>query len=314
LGGTTIKTAVVDGTGRIVHWTGVETGAAEGPEAVIGRICTSVRQVLEESKITTRDIRGIGLGTPGPLDTRTGVVLDAVNLPRWKNVPLVEIISKETGVAATLDNDANAAAWGEYWAGAGKEVRSMVMLTLGTGIGGGVVIEDRLLRGATDTAAELGHTTINFDGPLCNCGNHGCVEAYASSPNTVRRFKEALAAGSDSSLRDRVQQGEEITTKLMHEEALKGDALCRQTLEDTGRYLGIGITNFIHTVDPERVVLSGGMIAAGDMIMAPLREEMKKRTFPVPAERVQVVWATLGDFAGVIGAAGCLLSRLETSA
>jgi len=191
----------------------------------------------------------------------------------------------------------------------------MVMLTLGTGIGGGIVIDGKVWHGSRDTAAEIGHVTIDHRGRPCACGNIGCLEAYASADSTVRRFIEVVRSGKSTNLERMVREHpEEVTSKLIHAEAVKGDALCRKIMEETGFYLGVGITSILHFLNPEMVVLTGGMIGAGEMLMAPVRRVVAERALARTREEVRIEFARLGGDAGFIGAAGCALTGSETSA
>jgi glucokinase len=242
-------------------------------------------------------------------------VVTAANLPEWDDVPLRELLRKRFNIPTVLENDANAAAWGEFWTGAGKEASSMVMLTLGTGIGGGIVLDGKLWHGFKDSAAELGHVTIDCRGRQCGCGNIGCLEAYASADSTVRRFIEAVRSGRSTNLERMVRERpEQVTSKMIHEEALKGDALCRATIEETGFYLGMGVVSILHFLNPEMVVLTGGMIGAGSMLMDPLKKVVQERALGRSREDVKIVFARLGSDAGFIGAAGCALTGSGTSA
>jgi glucokinase len=219
------------------------------------------------------------------------------------------MIMERLSIPCVLENDANAAAWGEKWVGAGKEVSSMVMMTIGTGIGGGIVIDNKLWRGANNVAAEIGHMVIQMDGPKCNCGNYGCIEAYASATAMVRRFKELLKSGISSSLKDY----DEITAKKINDAALQGDKASLNIIEETGRYLGIAIMNILHVLTPEMSVLAGGMAGSGELLMNPMRQLIQQRAFEASYKNTKIVFSELGNDAGIIGAAGCLLTKLETS-
>jgi glucokinase len=216
--------------------------------------------------------------------------------------PLLDLVrAKLKGVRCLLENDANAAAYGEKWAGVGRNVNNLVLFTLGTGIGGGVIIDGKVLHGFNDVAAELGHQVVFADGRLCGCGNHGCIEAYASAPATVRRMKEAIAAGRKTILKG------DFEAEDISKAALKGDQTAREIMEETGRLLGVVATNMLHIFNPQMVVFDGGMTAAGDLLLLPIRDEIKKRAFKASQEGVQIVFGELGSNAGLVGAAGCAL-------
>ena len=266
LGGTNIKGAVVTQEGRVLNRSRCETLADEGPDAVIGRIAGLVEKLAEDAGLSTSDLLVVGIGAPGPLSTKTGTVIEAPNLPGWINVPLRDILQEHLGVKVFVENDANAAAWGEKWVGAGRDVSSLICLTLGTGIGGGIVIDGKLLHGVDDAAGELGHMTIVPDGPLCGCGNHGCLETLASAPATARRARESIKAGGESAL-TQMCGGDlsKITAEMVNKAADSGDELAAEVMRGTAEYLGIAIASLVNLLNPEMVVLSGGMIAAGEL-------------------------------------------------
>jgi glucokinase len=315
LGGTNISAGVVDAAGKVITKHAVPLGKPKTRLEVIDNICAAAQDTLKRAGMTVEQIKGMGIATPGTLDIPTGVVVKASNLPDWENVALRDTLQRRLGIPTVLENDANAAAWGEYWIGVGRDVRSMVMLTLGTGIGGGVILDGKIWHGFKDAAAELGHTTIDHRGRKCACGNIGCLEAYASAESTVRRFIEAARSGKETNLaRTVAERPEEVTSKLIYEEALKGDVLCRQTMTETGYYLGVGIVSILHFLNPQMVVLTGGMIGAGAMLLDPAMQVVEERALARAREDVQIVFARLGSDAGFIGAAGCALNGLETSA
>jgi len=315
LGGTNINVGVTDDVGKVITKHAVPLGSPKTRHDVLDAIYRAAEETLSRAGMEADAVRAIGIATPGVLDIENGVVVKASNLPDWENVALRDLVRKRFGVPTVLENDANAAAWGEYWAGAGKEVASMVMLTLGTGIGGGIVIDGKLWHGFRDSAAEIGHVTIDYDGRKCACGNIGCLEAYASAASTVRRFIEAVRSGKSSNLERMVQERPEgVTSKMIYEEALKGDGLCRKIMEETGFYLGVGIVSVLHFLNPEMVVLTGGLTGAGSMLMDPVKRVVSERALPRFREDLQIVFARLGEDAGFIGAAGCALSGSETSA
>ena len=315
LGGTNVDVGVVDRSGKVIARHAAPLNRPKTRQEVLDAVYLATEDTLRRAGMKTDAVRAIGIATPGTLDIANGVVVSAANLPEWKDVPLRDLIKKRFDVPTVLENDANAAAWGEFWVGAGRDVKSLVMLTLGTGIGGGVVLDGKLWHGWKDSAAELGHVTIDYKGRQCVCGNIGCLEAYASADSTVRRFIESVRSGKETNLKRAFEEKpESITSRLIYEEALKGDVLCRDTLRETGFFLGVGIVTILHFLNPEMVVLTGGLIGAGPMIMDPLKKVVEERAFSRSREDVQIVFARLGTDAGVIGAAGCASIALETSA
>ncbi|MBM4082087.1 MAG: ROK family protein, partial [Planctomycetes bacterium] len=234
LGGTFIKAGIVDVKGRMVAKEKVDTCGPEGVDAVIRQIAKAASLVQKKAKVARKDILGVGIGAPGTINIAAGVVTFAPNLPGWRNIALCRKVQDALRIPTFLENDANAAAYGEKWVGVGQKVDSLVLFTLGTGIGGGIIINNEVLHGVNDAAAELGHMTVVIDGVKCGCGNLGCVEAYASVPGMVRRMKEAVAQGKPSKLAARIKKGQEITGKDIHAAAVKGDATARAIIEETG--------------------------------------------------------------------------------
>lgn len=307
LGGTNIKGGVTDAAGAVKHFESIETEGEQGRDHVLDRIAMLAERVRRGAGLEGGQVAGVGIGSPGPLDTRRGIIYEAPNLPGWENLPLADEVQRRCGYQVFIENDANAAALAEAVAGAGKGTECMLMLTLGTGIGGGIVIGGRVWHGADDIAAELGHVSIHYDGARCNCGVKGCVEAYASATAVVRRTREALEAGEASALRD----APELTSAAIFKAAAEGDALAERIVAETIVYLAAAIGSLINVFNPEMVVLFGGMTNAGDQLFVPLRQEVARRCFPVGARRCQIVRSRLGDHAGVIGSAITVKQRLE---
>lgn len=313
LGGTTIITVVTDTHGKVIASVKCLSEVKEGITAVINRIVDTIYATVAKAKIGIDDVISIGIGAPGPLSTKTGIVFDAPNLAGWENVPLRDLVKKsfKNKILVFLENDANAAAYGEFWVGAGKNVSTLIMLTLGTGIGGGIIIDKRLYRGPDDTAGELGHMSVFPNGPVCNCGNRGCLEAIASATGMVNRAVDALRLGSKSLIRELAENDlNRVTAKMVYNAVLQGDQLAREIMEETGRYIGIAAASLVNIFNPEMLVFSGGMINAGEYLLKPIREEVKKRAFPQPAARVKIILTTLGENVGAIGAAGIAYNEL----
>ncbi len=312
LGGTNVKTALVTAERELIAKDSRPTDANAGPGGVMDVMEQSVRDLLQSNGLSMEQVAAAGFGAPGPMDWKTGVVFSPPNLPGWKNVPLAEEMKKRLGIACFVDNDANVACYGEYWMGAGRGAQSIVVFTLGTGVGGGIVVFGQLLRGIDGTAAELGHIKVQRDGRLCGCGSHGCLEAYSSVTGMVRTAVEGLEKGGESSLREMCQQDiSKITGKMISEAAEQGDAFAKMVFTETATWLGLGIASMVNVLNPEKAVLCGGMIAAGDMLFEPVRKTVFKNAFEVPAKRCEIVPAGLGGDAGVLGCAGCALARYE---
>ena len=309
LGGTNLKAGIVDKSGKIHHRLSIKTNNHADPQTILNQIFELIDKIGAGFKPAPANIIGVGLGSPGLVDKKGETILFSPNLPLWRNIPIKRMITEKYGVPCVLENDANAAAWGEKWVGAGKDAESLVMITLGTGIGGGIVINNKLWRGVNNVAAEIGHMVIKLDGPKCSCGNYGCIEAYASATAMVRRFKESLQNGTSSSLKD----CKEITAKAINDAAFGGDGASLNIIRETGQYLGIALVNIMHVLNPEVIVLTGGMIGSGDLLLNPIKQIIKEKAFEASAKETKIVFSELGNDAGIIGAAGCLLKQLETS-
>ncbi|MDR4509028.1 MAG: ROK family protein [Candidatus Brocadiaceae bacterium] len=310
LGGTNLKAGIVDKCGNVLHRRSVKTNYNADRETISNQIFDLIDEVISASGNKICDIAGVGLGSPGLIDKKGEIILFSPNLPQWRNIPIKSLIVERFVFPCVLENDANAAAWGEKWVGAGNGVDSLVMLTLGTGIGGGIVLNNALWRGANNVAAEIGHMTIQNDGSRCNCGNYGCAEVYASATGLVRRFKEVLEKGVPSSL----EACMDITAKAINDAALRGDKASLEIIEETGRYLGVVLINVMHILNPEMIVLAGGMIGLGDLLMNPVWQIIQERALEASYKDTKIVFSKLGNDAGIIGAAGCLLKELEISA
>ena len=309
LGGTNIVSAIVNYQGKIVNRLKVPTFAERGKEATIKRIIETIHENIIQSAIALDDIIGIGIGAPGPLDTKRGVINFAPNLPGWRDVPLKKILEVEFSMKVVLENDANAAAWGERCFGIGRGVDNLVCFTLGTGIGGGIIIDSKIYHGSNYGAAELGHMTVNKDGPRCNCGNYGCLEAYSSATGIKNRIKSRIKEGIKSDFLNFDSDDElldSIRLKSIFETARKGDKLTKDIVEEAISYLGIAIANITNILNPGMVVLVGGITNEGDKLLIPLKEEVKKRAFYSNYKSLKIVIGELGGNAGVLGAAALL--------
>lgn len=311
VGGTSVKLGLVDEHARTLGKRSFATNAAEGPTQAVNRMRAEADLLLEECGVAHGDVTCCGLATPGTMDIPAGLLLDPPNLPGWDHYPVRQRVEDVIERPTYLQNDANAAAYGEYWAGAGKGVSSMVLWTLGTGIGCGIIIGGMIVRGEHSHGSECGHLIIDMDGKRkCGTGQYGTLEAYASATALVARAREALEAGRESSLRARVDAGEELTPILIGEEATNGDALADELVMDTATYLGIGTTSVMHTIDPNLFLLGGAMTFGrhetelGRRFLQRWKDEVKHRGFPIPASRITFDYASLGNDAGFIGAAG----------
>jgi glucokinase len=310
VGGTTMKAGVVDDSARTLGAVSLPTEAERGEAHGLERMCESIRQAILAAGLTLEQIAAIGVAPGGNLDLPAGMILDSPNLHSWKNVPVRDHVAGVFGKPTAFQNDANAAALGESWAGAGRGVSSMVLFTLGTGIGGGIVLDGKVLEGRHSHGGELGHTKIEITRPRrCGCGRFGCLEAYASATAVVKRAREALNESPGKSSLHKLSG--EITAREVFVAAEQGDEIAGRIVEETAFYLAIGAMNIMHTIDPDRIVFSGGMTAAGEGFLDRIRHHIRELAFPVPAERTTICYAKLGMDAGVIGAAAAARQLVE---
>ena len=303
LGGTNVKIGCFDLQLKLVCKTAAATEADMGPQGVVDRIGRTTEKLLADNDLSAQAIGAIGIGAPGPAKLDEGVIIASPNMPSFKNVPLRKMVSDRFGRPTVLENDANAACWGEYVLGAGKDVEDMVFFTLGTGIGGGVIVKGRLVHGFADNAAELGHIIIYPDGRKCGCGQRGCVEAYASADSTAKRATEAVEAGANSSLEKVLDEKGQITCRDVYEHLAAGDELAKKITGETAKALAIVCINVLHTTEPRRIVFAGGMIAAGDLLLSRIKHYFNEHIWSLKKETVEIAFATLGEDAGIIGAA-----------
>ena len=313
LGGTNVKAGVVAADGTQVSRVSVPTQAAEGPETGLKNIFHAAETALSEAGLTPDDLPVIGLATPGTMDIPAGMLLDPPNLPGWVNVPIRERVAKHFGRPTILQNDANAAAYAEYWVGAGRNAGSMVMWTLGTGVGCGIIVRDMILQGEHSHGSECGHIIVQMDGGRrCDSGQYGTLEAYCSAKSLVRRCQEALASGRRSSqLESHLEDDDALTPVLIGKAAEAGDELADELIMETARILGVATVSLMHTIDPDIVLIGGAMTFGrgesplGRRFLQRIKDETKVRAFPIPYQRTTVDFARLGGDAGFIGAAGC---------
>jgi glucokinase len=312
LGGTNIKVGVVDNEGHPLAFRVTPTRPEDGPEAGAERMARAVHHAIEQAGLKPDEVARIGLGSPGTMDIPAGRLITPVNLKGWDDFPLRDRVAEHAGMPVSFANDAAAAAYGEFWIGSGRDYPSLVLLTLGTGIGCGIIIGELSIDGENSHGAECGHIVIDCDADarMCGCGQRGHLEAYASATAVIKRTEEALQNGAETPLRGRVDQGERLSPKLLAELAERGDPFCLDVVMETARYLGIGVVNLLHTIDPGVVLLGGAMTFGGEdnelgrRFLSRVREEVRLRAFEVLAQRTPIQFASLGSDAGYIGAAG----------
>jgi glucokinase len=317
IGGTNLVVGVVPASGgKPLALDSCPTDGARGADAAVADIGRMTDRVIDEAlgqRAAARNgLVGVGIGCPGPLDLASGRILDTPNLA-WSGYPIRDRIAERLQLPATLDNDANCATYGEWWQGAARGARHVAGVTMGTGIGGGLIVDGRVLRGASGTAGELGHTTIDFRGRPCACGSIGCLEAYVSGPSIAARAREGIEAGRTSEIA-RLVGGElsRITARTVYEALQLGDRHAREVMLETARILGAGLASLVNLFNPDVIVVVGGVARAGEFLFAPLRDEVRRRAFPAAAAACRIVPGELGQAAGVVGAAGVFIS--ETAA
>jgi glucokinase len=310
VGGTNLVVGSVAEDGSALHALASEpTDAEAGQRDVLDRLIALAKRTIEQTRreVPGANIVGVGVGAPGPLDTKSGIVLLTPNLG-WVDLPLRQIIQDRLELPAVLDNDANCAVLGEWWMGAARGTRHALGITIGTGIGGGIILDGQLYHGASDCAGEIGHTTIDSEGRRCKCGNYGCLEAYASGPNIALRACEELEAGGESRLAQYVDGDlTRITAQTVYQAAHDGDELAMDVVNDTAKFLGIGIANLLNIFNPEVVVVCGGVTLAGEHLFTPLRREVARRAFKPAVSVCRIVPCELTGTAGVYGAAKAFL-------
>jgi len=312
VGGTNIKAGIVTDVGSPVAKASLPTHADRGIEHGLEVIFRTVEAALANGKLDLAQIQAIGLATPGTMDIPGGWLLEPPNLPGWWHVPIRDKVGAHFQKPTVLQNDANAAAYGEFWVGAARDAHSLVFWTLGTGIGCGIIIDDMIIEGEHSHGAECGHIIIDRDSPrMSPAGQYGTLEAFCGATAVVQRCEEALASGRESILKDLLAQGAELTPLLIAEAAEAGDRVADDVVMDTARYLGVGTTTLMHTIDPSMFLFGGAMTFGrnesplGRRFLQAIKDEVKKRAFHVPYERTIIDFATLGGDAGYIGAAGC---------
>ncbi|MFQ5686357.1 MAG: ROK family protein [Candidatus Scalindua sp.] len=310
VGGTNTRMAIVTGDGDILTLLKKPTHCKNGRDEMIRFLVSFAREVIEKSNLPEEEkICGMGIGFPGPLNAETGTIFNPPNLYGWDNVPLKDILEKELIVPVAIENDANAAALGEWWKGAGSGASSLFCITLGTGVGGGMILEGKVWHGASSIAGEIGHTTIIRDGIECTCGNTGCLEIYACSGGILKRVNDALLEEGDNGKFKLLTNLKEIDQML-----IQGNEVVLKIIKETGVILGIAIANLANLLNPEMVVLFGGVTNLGANLIGPLKEEVKRRAFKKATESLRIELSHLGDNSGILGAAKNILSQLQNQA
>ncbi|WP_208585904.1 ROK family glucokinase [Gracilibacillus suaedae] len=308
IGGTTVKNAIITNQGELITKWEIPTDLANQGENVPRDIWLSIENKLSELNLTKERCAGLGVGAPGFIEPETGKVAIAVNIG-WKNFYLKDILEELSGLNVYVDNDANIAALGENWKGSGNQVENMLAVTLGTGVGGGIIANGQIVSGANGTGAEIGHITVEKDGAACNCGRKGCLETVTSATGIVRQAEELIAEGKANALKRRKDKSGEITTKDVFETAAEGDKDSQALLAHVLDVLGFSLATVAITVNPAKIVIGGGVSKAGNVLLEPLKEAFEKYTLPRTNEACEIVIAQLGNDAGVYGGAYLVLQN-----
>jgi glucokinase len=311
LGGTTTKIAFLNKYGELLHKWEIPTDNSENGKNIIVNIAKAIDNKLEELELSKEKLKGIGMGAPGPVDMVKGIIYETVNLGWGKNTPLKDLMEMETNLPTVIDNDANCAALGEMWKGAGDGAKDLVCATLGTGVGGGVIANGDIVQGAKGAAGEIGHITVVPEGGFsCNCGKSGCLETVASATGVVRLATEKLESlNTPSKLRD-LQKENRFSAKDIFDCAREGDRIAVEVVDKLAYYLGLSLANLGNAMNPEKIVIGGGVSKAGAILLDPVVKYFKRFAFPTVASSTKISIATLGNDAGVIGAAWLVKNKL----
>jgi len=312
LGGTKIAAALVTTQGQIVARGRSPTPAQAGPDAVINSICATINEVLSAKELRPSRLSGIGIAAAGVIDSANGKVIFSPNLPGCHELPLREAVEQRFGIPTYLGNDANLAALGEWRFGVEKKVANLIYITVSTGIGGGIIADGKLYTGACGAAGEIGHMTIDVNGPRCRCGNVGCWEALASGTALAREAVKRITEGARTSIIELVGGDvSKIDAKIVGLAARQGDELAQELVSHLGYYFGVGLANLVNIFNPELILIGGGVAKIGDLLLQPAIKVVKERAFSTSANAVEIKPAILGDDSGILGAVAFVLEHLE---
>jgi len=312
LGGSKILTAVVNSRGEMLSSNESTTPATEGHEAVIQSIVDSSHRVLKQADVAISELIAIGVGAPGLSNPETGILFTSPNLPGWRNVPLRDIMQERLDKKTFVINDANAAALGEFCFGAARGTRNFIYVTLSTGIGGGIVIDGKIYSGVIGAAGEVGHMTIDDEGPICNCGSRGCWETLASGTALAKEARHRIKEGVRTSILEYVEGDvEKVTAQVIHSAAKQGDSLAKELIARTGYYVGVGLANLINIFNPELIVIGGGLSNIGDMLLKSAFKVAGERAFKEAFQAVRFASTELGRNSGVLGATAFALQEMR---
>lgn len=307
LGGSKINVALISYHGKIKEHIKVPTNANQEPDVTISRIKRVIHEIISQSGLGIESILGIGIGAPGPLDCQKGIIHFAPNLPGWKEVHLRQLIAEEFNLPVILENDGNAAAWGEKIFGVAKGVNDLVCLTLGTGVGGGLILNGKIYHGKNNVAGEIGHIIVNKNGPRCNCGNFGCLEAYSSATGIKNRISRKIKESKIDDHNFFYQKDlDKISLAKIFELARQGNPVVKDIVDEAIEYLGVGIASLVNLLNPEMVVLVGGITNEGNKLLHPVKDIVFNRAMKSNLEDLKIVFGQLGGYAGAVGSAALL--------
>jgi len=309
-GGTGIKVGIIDESGKILIKDSFVTDPKKSGDEIVKHIAECTQKVMDDSKLPQENILGVGIGSPGLLNPETGQLKIVTNVPNLNEVYMAKGISDFLKKPAFLDNDVNAMSLGEFYYGSGKGKQNVIALTVGTGVGGGIILNGQLYRGSTFTAGEIGHMSIARDGKHCGCGNYGCLERYVGKEGIIERFEMYKSKGIETSIDKYLEEGK-VTPKAIAMAAKDGDKISIEVLKESGEILGHAIASLVNILNPEMVIIGGGISNAGDLLMEPVRLGMLKHAYTIPAAAVKIVRAQLGNDAGLVGAASLAVANLK---
>ncbi|WP_186810250.1 ROK family protein [Schleiferilactobacillus harbinensis] len=303
LGGTNAKVALFDDQLHQIGEKRAPSRATESADIILENLAALLTGLLKETGTDPEDLMALGIGVPGLMDVQAGISHYLANFPQWRDVPVVQWFENRLHIPVVLDNDVRMNTYGEWSEGAAKGVQNAILLTLGTGVGAGIILEGKMLYGTTDSAGELGHMSINANGRPCNCGNIGCWERYVSATGLIQTTQEAIAKAPTSVLAEWQAEGQPLTGKMVSLAYDEGDAVAHEVMNQTGEWLGVGLVSIINVFNPERIIIGGGMAAAGERIMTPAQKYIDAHALAQPLAAAEIVPAALGDRAGMVGAA-----------
>ncbi|ERL64853.1 ROK family protein [Schleiferilactobacillus shenzhenensis] len=303
LGGTNAKVALYDEQMQQIGEKRAPSRSTESADVILENLANLLNRLLRETGTDRADLAAMGIGVPGLMDVHAGISHYLANFPQWRDVPVVQWFEKRLGIPVVLDNDVRMNTYGEWYEGAAKGVQNAILLTLGTGVGAGIILQGQMLYGTTDSAGELGHMSIDPNGRPCNCGNIGCWERYVSATGLIQTAQEAIAKAPTSVLAKWQADGQPLTGKMVSLAYDKGDAVAHEVMDQTGVWLGVGLVSIINVFNPQRIIIGGGMAAAGQRLLAPAQAYIQAHALRQPLGAVKIVEAQLGDSAGMVGAA-----------